>query len=166
MRQQQPSSLQIENNIQQQKKEWVIQRIAHFVLWGLVIAIAMGLLGRGGLLSTVEKVSKYGTFEIRYDRFLRKHSPDVLRLTTQAQSNSVTIRLERDYLKQIKLEKVTPEPQQVISEGGMVAYIFSTTQKAQVNAAFHFSPEKIGTVQGKVTVDDAPPLQIDQFVYP
>jgi hypothetical protein len=157
--------LEMDADHRQQRREWLLQRITPLFLLALLALIALGLFGRGGPISKVEASAYDGSFRIEYDRFVRHHSPDMLRVNMQALSSTVSVKLDSEYLKQVEIERITPQPERVISEDGAVIFVFNARAAAHIYVTFHFVPETIGRLKGWVTVDDKPRRSFDQFVY-
>lgn len=143
-----------------------VRRAAWLLLLALLIAIGFGLLGRGGPLSKVQESSRDEAFMLEYNRFLRNHSPDKLQIETRATSDKVRLTLERHYVKAFKIEKVTPEPEQVISGETGVTYVFNTVSGTGLTAVFHISPDRIGRLHGRVVLDNKSSAPVSHFIYP
>lgn len=152
--------------MRQQRRDWVIERISWGFLTLLLIGIACGLFGRGGPLSDRELVSPGGIFRIEYERFIRYHSPDALRMAINVSAPSVRVRFDSGYIRQIQVEKITPQPEREISEDGAIVYVFETNPQTSMHATFYYTPEEFGRLDGWVSVNDGPRLPFSQFVYP
>lgn len=159
-------ALEIDADHRQQRREWATQRVAKVGLLALLIAIGLGLFGRGGPISTVEKTAGDGAARLEYQRFVRHHSPDALEIGARARSTTVRVCIASAYLKQVQLEHITPMPERAISADGVVVYLFNTAPAARLHATFHFSPDSVGRLRGWIAVDGQDRLSIDQFVYP
>lgn len=159
-------ALEIDADHRQQRREWATQRFAKVGLLALLIAIGLGLFGRGGPISAVEKSAGGGAARLEYQRFVRHHSPDRLELSAQARSTIVRVSIASAYLKQVQLEHITPPPERVVSADGAVEYRFNTVPDARLHATFHFAPDYVGPLRGWIAVDGQGRLAIDQFVYP
>lgn len=158
--------LQIDDDPQQQRREWLVERVAWLALTALLLAIALGLFGRGGPLSQSIAKSADGSVQVEYDRFVRHHSPDALRVAFHASSGTASIRLDARYADRIEIEDITPQPEREIAEEGAVTYVFNTQPGTKVTATFRFSPEKYGPLEGWVAVSQGPRIPFAQFVFP
>ena len=166
MERQRYPGLEIDDDIRQQKSEWVLQRVAWLLFTALLACIMLGLFGRGGPISRVESESDDGLLQVEYERFIRNHSPDKLQLTIQARSDTVRVRLDGEYVRRIQIDQVIPQPERVIGEEGAITYVFNTRASASMRAAIHFSPDHIGKLDGWIAVDGQPRQAFSQFVYP
>ncbi len=166
MEQQQYPGLQIDSDMQQQHREWKMQRIAWVLLSVLLIAVLLGAFGRGGPISTASKTSADGRLRIDYERFVRNHTPDKLQLAFQAQSETARVKLSGEYVRKIRIEHITPTPVRASSDQDGIVLVFDTRPAAMTQAAIHFSPEEIGKLEGWIALDGRQPHAFNQFVYP
>lgn len=166
MQQDQYPGLEIEADSHQQRREWVMERIAWVVLTLLLLAIACGLFGRGGPLSSREIVSADGRIRMQYERFIRYHSHDALRLILHVTTPSVGVKFGSDYIRNVQMDEITPRPHREVSEDGAVTYLFESSPQASMHVTFHFAPEKFGQLDGWLSVNDGPRHDFSQFVYP
>lgn len=166
MDQQRYSDLEMDADVRQQRREWVMERFAWAVLTLLLIGVAFGLFGRGGPLSERALVSGDGRFRMEYDRFVRYHSPDQLQITLTASAHFVRVRLDSGYLRHIQVERITPRPDRETSEDGAVVYRFEVSPQTAMRATFYFTPETLGRLDGWVAIDDGVRYPFSQFVYP
>ena len=159
-------ALEIDNDFRQQSREWIMQRVAWVLLTALLIAIAFGLFGRGGPLSKTTQMSENDLSRVEYERFLRYHSPDELRLIVKPKSDNVRVRIDSEYVRHLQIERITPQPEREIGGDGDVTYVFNMKPDADVPITFHFSPQKYGRLEGWIAVDDGTQMPFKQFVYP
>ncbi|KFI07504.1 hypothetical protein JN27_07805 [Massilia sp. BSC265] len=143
-----------------------LQRAAWILLSVLLAAVALGLFGRGGPLSDVELAAPDGSLALGYQRFIRYHSPDELTVSVLAQGQETSIWLDAQYAGQIQIERVTPEPAQVVSEGGALRFVFHTTPGARLRATFHFASQHYGPLEGWAAAGRGPRVPIRQLTYP
>lgn len=158
--------LEIDADLRQQRYEWVMERIAWAVMTVLLLGIACGLFGRGGPLSTRDAASPDGLVRIEYERFVRYHSPDELRLKINADSDVVRVEFSGEYIQHIQIDRITPQPERELSENGDVTFVFGSRPGTQVHAVFAFTPQKLGGLDGWASVSNGVRLPFSQFVYP
>lgn len=72
--------LQIDENIEAQRKMAKQQRVGWAILALLVIAVLFGLFGGDGLLSNTKVRSADGVLEAEYERFTRQGAPTSLKV--------------------------------------------------------------------------------------
>ena len=160
------SGLEIDVDLEQESREWIVQRIAWLVLTALLAAVALGLFGRGGPLSTSQVRSADGATQVDYQRFIRNHSADTLRISALARDDSVRVRMDSRYARHIEMEVITPQPDRVVSEGDAIMFVFNARPSTRLEAEISFHPETIGGLNGWISVDGGPRLPFRQFVYP
>jgi hypothetical protein len=152
--------------VRRQEREWLLQRIAWWLLLTLLAAIGMGLFGRGGPISELRLGSRDGALLVELDRFIRYHSPDTLTVIVMARADKTPIRLDGKYLRQIQVEHITPQPVREIGGGAAVTYVFDTRPGERLTATFHFSADKYGGLAGWVESEDGARIGFRQFAYP
>jgi hypothetical protein len=152
--------------VRRQEREWLLQRIAWWLLLALLGAIGMGLFGRGGPLSELRLGSRDGALVVELDRFIRYHSPDSLTVKVMAHTDKTPVRLDASYLGRIQIEHITPQPARAIGGGAAVTYVFDTRPGERLSATFHFSADKYGHLAGWVESEDGSRVDFRQFVYP
>lgn len=157
--------LQIDPHPRQQAWEWRIQRVSWVLLYALLGAILLGVLGRGPLSET-RLQSPDGAFAMEYERFMRHHSPDLLRLTVRPASDRFRIRLAHGYIERVQVERIVPEPQETRSEEGATVFVFEAAAGRPARVEVYVRPQKIGPIEGWVALDDGPPRAFGHFVYP
>lgn len=75
--------------------------------------------------------------------------------------------LERSYVENVDLERVSPEPEKVEIHGDEFRYIFAVTQVAQpLHVVFHIKPDNRGRLTGRMRASSGEALAISQFVFP
>lgn len=146
--------------------EALLQRAAWILLSVLLAAIALGLFGRGGPLSDVKLAAPDKSLVLEYQRFIRYHSPDDLTVSVLAQGRKTSLSLDAQYARQIAIERVTPEPEQVASEGDALRFVFHTTPGTPLRASFHFASKHYVPLDGWVAASRGPRVPIRQFTYP
>ncbi|SNS86982.1 hypothetical protein SAMN06265795_10844 [Noviherbaspirillum humi] len=158
--------LELEVDPRQQRLEGVVERVAWVVLAAFLMAIAFGLFGRGGPLSDSEAVSADRDIGIEYQRFVRHHTSDTLRIRVDAKADTVRLKVSADYLRRIQIEQVTPPPQRVVMEKGALVYEFNARPGSIHDITFDFMPEGIGSLPGWIALEGRSRLSFEQFVYP
>ncbi len=161
--------LEIAEDLDYQKRSWVVQRVGWVVMGLLALAGLLGVFGPG--LAGEAKVGKPSDrLWVEYERFERFQSPGQLRVHLEPgaeKAGQVRIRLSRDYIDQVQLQQVTPDPILVEAKGDHLVYVFQTAKLEQTTAiTFYFQPQQIGSISGSVGLDTEPALSFSQFIYP
>lgn len=159
------ADLQLDEDLRLQHREWRVQRAGWFLLYGLLIAIAFGLLGHGPL-STRQVQDPAGSASLQFDRFMTVKSVNRLTLTLPPASGEVRAVLNAKYLRDVEIREISPEPEKSVLESEGTAYVFSADSQKPMQIQFSFEPRKIGLLEGWIAVAGEPRLNFRQFVYP
>jgi hypothetical protein len=161
-------SLQIEEDLEFQRRSWIVQRVGWGLMGLLVIASAAGLFGSGPV-SSAETRSAGGEVAVEYERFLRYDAPARLRIAVReaAPEGTIAVRLNREYLDAIKLEHVVPRPERVEIHGDSVVFLFRQANPGQpLLATFDYEAQRIGRLRARVASGAGASLGFGQLVYP
>ncbi|TCS35176.1 hypothetical protein EDC30_11191 [Paucimonas lemoignei] len=157
---------ELDEDHRQQKREWLIQRAAWIAFLLILAAVALGLLGRGGPLSDTRISASDGKLQLQYQRFLRNHSSDTIRLSIQPRAGKTRISFSNAYIEALEFTSITPPPDRTIAEDGVLTFEFNTRANVPAELHFHFEPQQIGSLRGTVAMDGDAPVTFTQFVYP
>lgn len=157
--------LEIDIDPKRQRREWVVKRVAWALLYVALAAIVLGVLGAGPI-STTRAMSQDGSMRIEYQKFVRRHSPDDLRVAAMAKTDTVEIHLDSDYLRNIRLEQVTPQPERVIAAADATTFVFNARPGTRIEMNFEYQPARMGSAPGWIALGHGPRLAFRQFVYP
>jgi len=160
--------LELEEDLKFQRGEWIAQRIGWGVMALVVIAALLGLFG-GGPLSRATVSDDQGLLVVDYNRFLRHHKADTLRLklTPDHGANEVHLRVSADYLDALEIQQITPEPVRMTLEEGWQVLVFRVSQPGSpVAVTVHFEPDDFGSLTAQMRLNDQSPIVFEQFIYP
>ena len=149
----------VEKEINFQKKEWVIYRIA-WVLMGLfLIAGLAGLWGSGPLSKRKVQVKN---FTLEYERFGRVQKSFKLFLHLNSNKTSPSVRINNDYFKSMQLVDIVPRPvlMKVIDKDLILE--FGPAKNGTIT--FIIDPWKMGNHQLEITVDGRKE-KVNQYIY-
>lgn len=157
----------LHENLPGQRREWRVERVGWALMAATLLASAVGLFGGGPVSRADARAEGVG---LRYERFLRRQSPDAYRFSidgTHVRDGAVRVRFDDALLDALELDRIEPEPDRVEAGPGRVDYVFAASAgERPIGVVFFFRPARIGRVAGQVTVDGARPMAVDQFVYP
>jgi hypothetical protein len=162
------SELQIDQDVEFQRREWRMERMGWVALAGFVIAAAAGVFGDGPL-SRASASDDSGQLVIRYERFLRASASSELHLqvvASTANNGELTIWADPSYLRHIEVLSVVPEPKRVEQLGPHIAYVFAITAAAEsAEIAFRYKPTRAGRLHGSFGVSKEAPVALRQFAF-
>ena len=161
--------LEIDQDLDYQQRSWFVQRIGWLVMGLFVLAGLLGLFGTG-LLSNAKVGEQTDPLWLEYERFERFQSPTKLRLHFNPQTNptgKIRVWFKRDYLENIQLQQVTPEPESVEAQSDRFVYTFANSKlDRSTTVTFYLQPDRVGALSGSVSLGTGSPLSFQQFVYP
>jgi hypothetical protein len=162
------SDLQIREDPDFQRSSWIMERIGWIAVALILIAALLGLFGTG-LFSKTKAGDRNGPLWLEYNRFGRFQSPSTLRVHIGRGKTEKIARIwfDRNYMKGIQIEQITPEPEGVESVSDKLVYTFKLAKpKEPAEVTFHLKLEQIGSLSGKVGLVNGPTLSFTQFIYP
>lgn len=156
--------LEIDQDLEFQRREWSIQRLAWIGMALLVLLGLAGLFGPGPLSRAT--AGTQGLWASFY-RFIRYEDPTTLRLELQPSGKEARLWLSRDYAQAAGIERITPQPAQVLIEPERYGYVFALGQgKGPVTVSFSLQPEQMGRLEGQVGLEGQGTLEFWQWVFP
>ncbi len=150
-----------------QKLEWRVQRIAWAFMALILAATFAGAFG-GGPLAHARAGGTPNGLLLEYDRIARYRalsSLDFLIMSPPAYGE-VRLWIARDFLDEVALLTVTPEPSAQEVSGDRIAYVFKTTGRAPLRIRFRVEPSTLWSHTGSAGVGDQPAITFSQFVLP
>ena len=161
--------LDIDQDMDLQRKDWKFQHAGRCVMLLLVIAALLGAFGQGWL-ARAEVGAKGDALWMEYDRIVRHRASTQLKLhlAPQAAANG-TMRLwvQEDYLQSVSIESITPEPKKVVLEKEGLSYEFAATEPSQpILIVFDIKPEENGPRSGAIGIVGQKRHSFTQFVLP
>jgi hypothetical protein len=160
-------SMQIEEDIPFQRRDWLAQRIGWGALAALLLAALLGLTGSGPLSHALESDGR--GLSVDYERFVRHGARTALVIEVSPGTLSgeqARITLERDYLAAYDVQSMVPEPERMEVGGGDVTFVFTAGRRAALKWRMTLEPDELGRHGTSVRLDDGPPVEISQFTLP
>lgn len=157
--------LEIEQDLERQRRSWLAQRIGWVALVAFLIAAGLGVFGGDGPL----REAKAGaTSAVSYDRFTRFGSPtelEILPSPADVRNAKVDVALDAAYWLDFRVDAVTPEPDAVRAAAGQIVYTFlSSAEPEQVS--FRITPLESGVQRGRVRIGGGETVEFTQLIYP
>jgi hypothetical protein len=171
----QDGRLQIDRDMRFQRQSWQIQRICWVLMALFLVAGSIGLFGSGWLAHT-QLATADRSLQLEYDRFIRLHAPARLQIrAVSPTARDLQIRISREYLEQFQIAQILPEPERTSAEPESYLYQFLTSSSDRVASALPNRPvaisidmqaDRLGWIDGKISLTPNDELQFKQWVYP
>jgi hypothetical protein len=149
-----------------QEREWRVGRAVWALIFAIVAATAAGLFGSGPL-SSVTSQSPDGGLRVRSQRFMRYGAALRLVIDTRADADGgVVLRISRDYLRAMRVERILPEPDRTQQDRDGLIFTFSgNAPGAPIQVIADLQPASRGRVAGQIASGGAR-VDMTHFVYP
>ena len=155
-------------NTRQQRIEWRVERIAWLVMGLLLLASLLGLFGYGPVSRTT--LGQPGTLTLEHERLQRSSAPSEWKFVAAAalaRDGLLRIRIDERLVEAMHIDAVTPQPRAVIAGDGYTEFVFDVADgRGDVHIKFDYRPVTFGRSRGRIAIAGAPPIHVDQFVYP
>ena len=115
-------TLEIEEDLTFQKKEWLFQRIGVTILLLFVGAALLGLTGMGGPMSHGEAGERGGPLHVEYERFVRRNAQATIKVRMHGAPGDVRFWVSSEYFEHVRVDSIVPAPQLVSVEEGRHVY--------------------------------------------
>lgn len=159
--------LQLDEDLEFQRREWRFQRAGWWGLSAFVLAAVLGAFG-GGPLSAATATSAEGALRIEYERFVRVGTRTRLAIHAQMpsrQPNGLELTIDRSYFEAMRIERIAPEPVDLAIESSTVTLRFEPTARENVSVFVDLQPAGVGRHPTTVRVSGAGSVAIRQFAY-
>ena len=168
-KQERVGTLEIEQDLAFQKRDWRAQQIGRVGLLIVIGAALLGLFGNGWL-SEVQVRSNDGRLAVRYARIARREALTLFRFDVRASTSTdsiVELWINRDYAHSLKIGSVTPEPELTRTASDRLIYRFRVFNPADAIAiVVEATPLGFGRRSGEVGLIGGPSVRFGQLVLP
>lgn len=153
-------NLQLEENIEQHKQGWRIQKIGWVILYlGLVLAL-LGFFGTGVL--SYRTITENG-YSVEYEHFLRYEGEAEMTIHINAAKDTIRLEIPQEYLEYIDVQSLTPLPSGNTTINGTTTYFFNALEKANIHCIL--MAKKTGSITSTIKVNQTP-FAINHQIYP
>ena len=155
-------TLEIDEDLDFQVKEWRAQRIGIALLFLFVFSALLGFTGMGGPFSHGEAGDRDGALRVEYERVVRRGTVAslILHLRTGAPGD-LHFWVSAPYVEQVKIESVAPLPQTVSVAPGRHVYSIRSGSP-EVTVVIEMEHKTIGRLQGEVGLVGGPSTRFNQ----
>ena len=135
----------------------------------VMMCITLGLTGRGPL-SHATAGTLGAPLRLEYERFGRHEAPMELKVHLApgvACDGKARIWFSRDYMEAVAIEQVSPEQvkMEVHPDRHVLEFDLPQSQRP-ATVVFEFRPQTIGSMAGRVGIENGQTLSFGHFIYP
>lgn len=160
--------LQIEQDLEFQRREWRMERAGWVALSSLVIAAAVGVFGDGPL-SHASASDASGQLVVRYERFVRASVSSELHVqvaSSAANSGEIAMWADPAYLRDVEVSSIVPEPTRVEQVGRRIRYVFAVAPGPEPSEiTLRYKPAHAGRLHGSFGVSEGALVAVRQFAF-
>jgi len=160
--------LEIDQDLAFERRQWSVQRVGWGVGALIIVAALLGVFGSGPLSAATAGDEE--TLVVHFQRFVRHKGQGELVVKVgpnQASAGQVELWLTTEYLGEIDLQGISPEPDEVRSAGDRQVFVFLVDDPAQLlEVTITYFPTGLGRVSGAAGLVDGATVSFTQFGYP
>ena len=147
-----------------QRHEWLVQRIGWVLMLLIILAGALGLFGNGPL---AQRSLSNNALQLDFEWLARRDAPTTwkVRPRTAPVDGVYRVALDANWGQYFRINAIQPVPDSTRIANGRWIYEF-TARAGDAPIVFHVEPQRLGTLAGSIQLNDAPPLELTQFIYP
>ena len=157
-----PRSLEIDEDVAFQRKEWRFQRVGLAALFLFVLAALLGLTGMGGPLSRGEAGDSNGPLRVEYERFVRRGSSSKVTLHVHGATGAIRFWVSAPYLEHVQIDSVAPAPDLESVETDRHIYGIRAGSP-DVSVTVNLRHEEAGRLEAEIGLVDGPSVRFTQF---
>jgi hypothetical protein len=169
----QATGLEIDQDLEFQRRSWIVQRVGWAIMLALLVAGGLGLLGSGPLSARTASIP--GLMRVDYQRFGRYQTSESLTIELEPQATAggvVRLGIDRHYLEGSKIESIVPPVERVEGLGDRLVHVFRMAQPGvPLRVTLRRQPEQFGSIRGRIVLEGGSDvagrtISFQQFVYP
>lgn len=161
--------LEINQDVTHQEREWKAERIGWLLLAVVVLVAAAGVFGHGPV-SWTSRSTADGSLAVSFERFGRRGGTQqlVVRADASAAVDGVwRLEISTDYIHDVTVDTLSPEPDSVESAPGSVRYTFVQAEPgAPLEAVFSLTPDALWGHHGEISLVGGDTVRVDSFFFP
>jgi hypothetical protein len=155
-------TIDIDEDLGFQRKEWFAQRVGITALSLFVLAALLGFTGAGGMLNHGTAGQRGGVY-IEYDRFVRRGAMTTMTLHFHNDPPGfIQFWVSAPYLADVRVDSVAPLPQTVTVEASRHLYTIRAASP-DVSVTIEMEHMKWGTLEGEVGIVGGPSARFSQI---
>jgi hypothetical protein len=155
-------TLDIDEDLRFQEKEWLFQRIGVGVLFLFVLAALLGLTGMGGAMSRAEAGDQGAPVFVEYERFVRRGSRSTMKLHLRGAPGEMRFWISAPYFDRVRVQSVAPPPEQVSVDSERHVYVIRTGS-GEVTVTVELEHDTVGRADAELGLAGGPSVRISQL---
>ncbi len=155
-------TLEVEEDLQFQKKEWFYQRIGMAGLAVFLVAALLGFTGMGGAFSRGDAGDRGGALHVEYERYVRRGGLATLTLHLRTAPGDVRFWVSAPYFEHVRVDSVAPTPELVSVETDRHVYLIRSGS-SDITVTLKVEHESAGTLDGEVGLVGGPSVRFSQL---
>lgn len=155
-------TLEIDEDLQFQRKEWFFQRIGVALLVLFVLAALLGYTGMGGPMSRGQAGEPGGPLHVEYERYVRRGGLSTVKLHLRSVPGDVRFWVAAPYFEHVRIDSVAPTPELVSVETDRHVYLIRSGS-SDVTVTLTVEHEAFGTLDAEIGLVDGPSVRFSQL---
>jgi hypothetical protein len=156
-------TLQIDEDLRFQKREWFAQRIGVIVVGAFVVAAALGFTGMGGPASHAVAGERGAPLYVDYERFVRRGAKATMKLHVHSDPPGfIQFWVSAAYLDDVIVDSVAPVPQTVTVEDSRHVYTIRAASP-DVTVTLEMEHQTFGRLEGEIGIVGGPTVSFRQL---
>lgn len=161
-------SLEIEEDMAFQRRNWAVERIGWAAMVLLVLAAALGAFGAGPLSATTARLPD-GALAVTYERLHRRSATSTIKVEVArggAREGDVAVDIDRAFAESFRITEIRPPPLESAALSDGMRFRFKAAAGAPVAIYFHVTHEAFGYAQVSIGLEGQGRLHLAVFGYP
>jgi hypothetical protein len=159
--------LELTEDLEFERREWRVQRVAWAVMALVVAAGLLGVFGGAGYVSSRTISTADGALKIIYNRFERYQAPSTLRVELRPSDQpAARLWISGQYLKTVKVEAIVPPPEGIDVQAGGSVFVFAVPRNEPFVVVFYLQTDQRGSSPIRMRLNEGPILEASHWVYP
>lgn len=159
--------LEVAQDLEFQRREWRVQRIAWAAMALVLLAGLVGLLGSDPLAHASAEADG---LTVQYARIVRDHAPFELQFRLApgtADSGQVDLWIDRALLSKAEIQRIVPQPDSERSDADRVVFTVAVADpNAPAAVIVGLDPHDVGGFAAGAGIVDGPQVELAGFVLP
>jgi hypothetical protein len=156
-------TLEIDDDLGFQRKEWFAQRVGIGVMGLFVIAAMLGFTGMGGPLNYASAGERGDPIHVEYERVVRRGAKTTVKLHVHSDPPGfIQLWIAARYLDDVIIDSVAPIPQTVTVEASRHVYTVRAAS-SDVTITIEMEPQTFGRLAAEVGIVGGATLSFGQL---